>query len=88
MCCAVGWQPLPTGDLAGRGIDLAVAPGQKYSFAFDKVFDPAADQAAVFEEISELVQSALDGHKVGLVGGRGGDEAARRARQVAGPMSW
>lgn len=54
----------------GRALDITV-PGsltgqapQKHSFTFDKVFAATADQAAVFEEISELIQSALDGHKV------------------------
>ncbi|KAG9160007.1 hypothetical protein Leryth_005742 [Lithospermum erythrorhizon] len=47
----------------GRGIDLS-QNGQKHSFTFDKVFSPEASQEDVFVEISQLVQSALDGYKV------------------------
>ncbi|KAL3503429.1 hypothetical protein ACH5RR_037878 [Cinchona calisaya] len=46
-----------------RGIDLS-QNGQKHSFTFDKVFMPDASQEDVFVEISQLVQSALDGYKV------------------------
>ncbi|CAI9784171.1 unnamed protein product [Fraxinus pennsylvanica] len=46
-----------------RGIDL-MQNGQKHSFTFDKVFTPEASQEDVFVEISQLVQSALDGYKV------------------------
>lgn len=37
---------------------------QKHSFTFDKVFVPNTSQEDVFIEISQLVQSALDGYKV------------------------
>ncbi|KAK4772788.1 hypothetical protein SAY86_014563 [Trapa natans] len=47
----------------GRGIDL-IQSGQKYPFTFDKVFNHEASQEDVFLEISQLVQSALDGYKV------------------------
>ncbi|XP_077222386.1 kinesin-like protein KIN-14D [Tasmannia lanceolata] len=53
----------PTTTELGRGIDL-MQNGQKYPFTFDKVFNHEASQQDVFVEISQLVQSALDGYKV------------------------
>lgn len=50
-------------EALGRGIDL-LQSGQKYPFTFDKVFSHEATQQDVFVEISQLVQSALDGYKV------------------------
>ncbi|BFG27566.1 hypothetical protein CerSpe_138400 [Prunus speciosa] len=50
-------------ETLGRGIDL-VQSGQKYPFTFDKVFHHETSQQDVFVEISQLVQSALDGYKV------------------------
>lgn len=44
--------------------DVLLWTGQKHCFTFDKVFVPNASQEDIFVEISQLVQSALDGYKV------------------------
>jgi len=41
-------------------------PGQKHEFPFDRVFAPSAGQETVYDEVSEFVQSALDGYNVTL----------------------
>jgi len=59
------------GELAGRGLEIEQtsqgAKGkslQKHTFSFDRVFGPQSSQNEVFEEVSMLVQSALDGYRV------------------------
>ncbi|KAF2270066.1 kinesin-domain-containing protein [Lojkania enalia] len=37
---------------------------QNYSYSFDHVFGPTSQNSEIFEEISQLVQSALDGYNV------------------------
>ena len=64
--------PITTGDLSGRGLELENSnqksalnkDNQKHTFTFDRTFGPGSTQEEVFEEVSMLVQSALDGYRV------------------------
>ncbi|GMF19847.1 unnamed protein product [Phytophthora lilii] len=59
--------PVISCDFDGESLKLR-RPGKNasdpdtFSFTFDKVFAPSAGQDAVFEQVSEFVQSSLDGY--------------------------
>lgn len=71
-CESLALAPITTGDLSGRGLELENASQksalnkdvQKHMFTFDRTFGPSSTQEEVFEEVSMLVQSALDGYRV------------------------
>lgn len=43
---------------------LGTVTAAKHAFSFDRVFSPTSQNLEVFDEISQLVQSALDGYNV------------------------
>ncbi|KAF3906339.1 Kinesin-3 [Dactylellina cionopaga] len=43
---------------------MGIEAVKEHPFTFDKVFNPTCDNNVIFEEISQLVQSALDGYNV------------------------
>lgn len=43
---------------------LSAVDGKEHGFSFDHVFGPSANQADIFAQVSDMVQSALDGYKV------------------------
>lgn len=54
---------LITQNISGMPSDAEV-PNKVHSFAFDKVYNPKSTNEQIFEDVSQLVQSALDGYNV------------------------
>jgi len=50
----------------GASLGVCNKDGESLGFTFDKSFPPSAGQEVVFTEVSEFVQSALDGYNVCL----------------------
>ena len=61
-------KPSPASAVAALGDGVSVGArtpeGKDATFTFDRVFAASTAQEAVFAEVSELVQSALDGYQV------------------------
>lgn len=65
MFCRVKPHPKPALACLPDGLSVkAEVDGKEQVFAFDKVFAAGVAQKAVFDEVSELVQCALDGYQV------------------------
>lgn len=59
-----GSKSLAINDPNGRADSTGEIKARTLDFSYDHVFGPESRQEHVFEEISQLVQSALDGYKV------------------------
>ena len=65
--CRIRPHPRPIALPGSDGSTVRVlADNKEHSFGFDRVFKPQTTQASIFDEVSDVVQSALDGYKVCL----------------------
>lgn len=65
--CRIRPHPRAIATVGSDGSSVRISADNKdHVFSFDRVFKPAVSQAAVFEEVADVVQSALDGYKVCL----------------------
>lgn len=65
---------------------------EDHAFSFDRVFGPSSSQEAVFQEVSEFVQSALDGYNVclfsyGQTGKFHNHSGSKRTRLIFSPIT-
>jgi kinesin family protein C1 len=68
VCCKGDGQGVrvtnPSMESGASATGCAKPKAEHHTFNFDRVFGESAGQADVFKEVTELVQSALDGHNV------------------------
>ena len=64
--CAIYWNYLYLifTDSPGSASTSITGKSETIPFEFDHVFSDKADQVAIFEEVSQLVQSSIDGYNV------------------------